>query len=474
MAVTASMLDWIFWLIGGAIGLLALWLLYWSLLKDRSRGRRRCPKCWYDMSGAAAGGMTCSECGYQPKQERRLFRTRRRWRWALIAAFVLMIGAAIVFSPKIKRQGWHSVVPTTALIMMMPELPTRSPGLYTELETRLGSDQLAGWQWKLLVRRCGIQVLSLFKTTIHARENWPHGEPVRFSAEVERKLSMHGWFNSRPVVVTIRPSWPGADVFAAHFDTRSRAYSRNGNRVQLWFGETSCCGQPPSNATAVEFDVSIALAGGSGEVRLDSTRMSMPMSWSGSLHDYVRPLASVKLEDWLRSSLHCYADEHRLWIKVLSGTPFPLDRGVTLAFTAELQCNGAVMATANAVECARAVQSYGRRNPNSGISLFGGFWEGDGAPLVNADKRGEWALRLRSNSQLALADFESDEYWDGDLRLPLKFDIQSKRWTSVDSHQAPSCRVAIRSPLSSPTGSSQSRPTAQPRARSSAKLAVCP
>ena len=28
-------------------------LFAWALFRDRSRGRKRCPKCWYDMTGGA-------------------------------------------------------------------------------------------------------------------------------------------------------------------------------------------------------------------------------------------------------------------------------------------------------------------------------------------------------------------------------------------------------------------------------------
>ena len=51
---------WLWWIGGAVLGLLGLWLLYWSLLRDRSKGRRRCPKCWYNMSGTD-GLMATSE-----------------------------------------------------------------------------------------------------------------------------------------------------------------------------------------------------------------------------------------------------------------------------------------------------------------------------------------------------------------------------------------------------------------------------
>jgi len=43
-------MDWIAitcWVVLGASGLLALWALFW----DRPRGRLRCRKCAYEMSG---------------------------------------------------------------------------------------------------------------------------------------------------------------------------------------------------------------------------------------------------------------------------------------------------------------------------------------------------------------------------------------------------------------------------------------
>ncbi len=66
--------NWLFWIGGGGIGLLALALLYWSLLHDRARGRRRCLKCWYDMSRTPT--LTCSECGWTAKREKKLVKTR--------------------------------------------------------------------------------------------------------------------------------------------------------------------------------------------------------------------------------------------------------------------------------------------------------------------------------------------------------------------------------------------------------------
>lgn len=160
--VTTPSLDWLWWTGGGVLGALGLALGVWALLADRSRGRRRCPKCWYDLSGTP--GRVCSECGFRAKREKKLFKTRRRWRWAIVAAAVLVIAAASAETPKVQREGWTALVPTTALIVYLPWInePERSPALAL-LDGRMPSRYwLPGteppdwwdWQWRLLAKRC--------------------------------------------------------------------------------------------------------------------------------------------------------------------------------------------------------------------------------------------------------------------------------------------------------------------------------
>lgn len=110
---------------GWAVISMGLVLLGLALLKDRSRGRRRCPRCWYDMGGVP--GLTCPECGRPAKAERRLFRTRRRWRRAAVAIVVVLAGWATTAIPEL-RQGWERLVPTTALVLIADPAP-RSAGL---------------------------------------------------------------------------------------------------------------------------------------------------------------------------------------------------------------------------------------------------------------------------------------------------------------------------------------------------------
>ena len=75
---------WLFWLLGLLFLGTCLAVTWWGLFGDRARGRRRCPRCWYDLSFSS--GRTCPECGHTANTERSLFRNRRRLTAAMLAA----------------------------------------------------------------------------------------------------------------------------------------------------------------------------------------------------------------------------------------------------------------------------------------------------------------------------------------------------------------------------------------------------
>lgn len=140
-------LDWIFWLVGGLVGPAGLALLAWSLFADRARGRARCPRCWYDLSGSR--GLRCSECGYVSRRARAFLKTRRRWRWALAGAMLIAVGYEIAVTPRIQRDwrwhGWRGMVPTTVLLLALPWVETESP-LASALFTRTAPEEAWAWQ----------------------------------------------------------------------------------------------------------------------------------------------------------------------------------------------------------------------------------------------------------------------------------------------------------------------------------------
>ena len=69
---------------------------------DRSRGRPRCPKCWYDMRGSMPR-LECPECGHDAKQERRLYRNRRGWRRIALGIVLVLV----LSYPATVASGWY-------------------------------------------------------------------------------------------------------------------------------------------------------------------------------------------------------------------------------------------------------------------------------------------------------------------------------------------------------------------------------
>ncbi|MDX2016818.1 MAG: hypothetical protein SFY95_04150 [Planctomycetota bacterium] len=90
---------------GGVI--LAIIVLVWlvrSRVIDRSKGRRRCPRCWYGMDGVP--GLTCPECGRAAKNEHRLLRTRWRKRRLALGLIGLLAAACVFLGPEYQRYDW--------------------------------------------------------------------------------------------------------------------------------------------------------------------------------------------------------------------------------------------------------------------------------------------------------------------------------------------------------------------------------
>ncbi|MBL4592169.1 MAG: hypothetical protein JKY96_09455 [Phycisphaerales bacterium] len=113
--------------IGASVSLFAACLVVWGAIGDRARGRARCPKCWYDMSGAT--GLQCPECGRTAKDETK-FTKARRPRWAFAVALVLVVPGvySIMVSKRVIEFGAFGAVPTWFLMMGWERLP--EPWIY--------------------------------------------------------------------------------------------------------------------------------------------------------------------------------------------------------------------------------------------------------------------------------------------------------------------------------------------------------
>jgi hypothetical protein len=205
--------PWLWYSAAIALASLAAALLLWALFADRSRGRARCPRCWYDMSApraqtTGANAWTCPECGKAGTSTRALHRTRRRRAWACTAILLLAGAWLLAEMPIVRQRGWMWLVPTWLLVQGFP-LQGHDGPLGMELERRLGRAPWPGGQYELTIS--GRQIASLFETC--ADGTWlayPVSERWRNSFGLLARHEMFQVYHSK-----VRPAPSGAMQQAA-------------------------------------------------------------------------------------------------------------------------------------------------------------------------------------------------------------------------------------------------------------------
>lgn len=154
-----------------------------GLTFDRSRGRARCPKCWYDLDENIRRGdsgdfesLTCPECGYSSGRLADFYRTRRKPRYVLASLLALPLAYTAWKIPSVNKYGPNGLIPNAALIAALPWLPDElivwnSPGQFRpapgqppipasvgltsgSLQQRDFEGELAVWQRHLLHWHC--------------------------------------------------------------------------------------------------------------------------------------------------------------------------------------------------------------------------------------------------------------------------------------------------------------------------------
>lgn len=450
----SSKYDILFWLGGGVVGAGAMALLCWALLGDRLRfwhaqRPRRCPRCWYDMSGTPAPAVTCSECGYRAKSEKKLLKFRRRWRWSFLAMLLLLIAAAAETAPKVRRDGWLAMVPTTAMIIMMPNLERSQPAIFNELQRRMAIGRLRRWQWRWLIDRCVSAQTELFAVQLHSRQAWPIGQPVRCTADVSRYASRCNWFDATSMTVVLQSSLPGAAIYRGRFEPGRQEFTIDGRRIQPWLDRTFSCGLPAPGSQTAEFKVTAQI-----DCRIDDATVaitagtrtiSMPIALGGSIEQYLTPISVPDLDAWLRHNLFFYANEGGFWMQGVVGDRLPLEQPLTLGVTAELLRNGEVIASGGALQGTKDIAAWiARERRGLPLGMFGGRWRNQAADWIKrfdlTDPRDQWSMRVHGDAQKALGDFDGSTYWEGEFIVPLTFDPTAESWHIVDPPSGKSAR----------------------------------
>jgi HEAT repeat protein len=140
----------VFHIVGIVLAILAAIGLLIALYADRSKGRRRCPRCWFDMS--ATRSLLCPECGRTHKHEGRMYLTRRHWRWAVLFVVLLAGGRAVYEVPRIRQVGPQGYAPEWAMRRGMSYLPRLGPQWTARFDDMLTPDRPKEF-WRDVVTR---------------------------------------------------------------------------------------------------------------------------------------------------------------------------------------------------------------------------------------------------------------------------------------------------------------------------------
>jgi hypothetical protein len=190
-------------LTSGLAGLLlsaALAALVTGLFADRSAGRKRCPKCWYDMQGQLS--RQCPECGHTTKHDKHFFRTRRSKGMLALACLLVLLAALPRAIMGYRANGWMGATPTWAMIVFIEQFP--KPWIVqTGLGERFGTlgdraerlDAINQW---LLIRTTRSDVLA----TMRAQFTNTNGTPLsNIQSLLNSSPSLGGKLTYDPIVV---------------------------------------------------------------------------------------------------------------------------------------------------------------------------------------------------------------------------------------------------------------------------------
>lgn len=422
--------TWAWWIAGGVLGLTGLTLLVWALLRDRARGRRRCPKCWYDMAGVP--GLICPECGTGVANERRLYKTRPRKRWAALAVCCLVIAGGLSLTPKARRDGLLSLVPTAVLLRFSPppgtprelsrgiwQTPPRRSPVVTELLRRGAPESLTDRQWRWVVEN---------RFDIRLPDQWPVGIPLQIS------IATPGWMEGIGFRVVALTEEEGADISQDMFGGIKALFI--GTSAEERVRKLSFVpelGDPVFIRLGIGVDSGpFGTAVGPAALQGRAQRTGNPLSGGEMLDAAIGEIAIVPsvehVFDIVRGPEWDARFRDMLEVEVTGLHPGQISQPViavsvsrgaltntlALGFTLSLMRGDQIYAT-------KAIRAHDLR-PNTNAPGFGAEMS-FGLAAYQSQRFTEspdmWYIRITGRPDLALTDFGKEQAWEGTIDIPL-------------------------------------------------------
>lgn len=457
--------DWLSWLICIGVVLVngvLVYIAWWALFSDRARGRRRCPKCWYDM--AYSPGHTCPECGFQARAESDFGKTRRRFGVAAMAVLSSVI-IAVYISDRVSQRGYASLLPTRALMWLLPLAGDVNSSIFNELASR--SFNRSG-DWMDLIQHCaegdwrarpvtdawinkyGAFIAGYRQTFVNdpAIEKLLQNIPPRLDVTTRET-----WPENVPVIlnVQVRDWWPSGT------ELRVRASPQLPEAKPIVFGRSGDDGGPrgayslhlpPLDSSlkeiVIDFELqrrrpgkpmlSVAADPHAPPNPLDQWQpaskqtVSVPIKITGRLEQLATPADSLAMTSAIAQTFGGGAVK---WSSGQSPVRFNINPGATsgpefddtaVGITAELVFDGMVARRLN-------LWWLGGKAGLSPADINYGFEVSLEEPELLqqvTEKDNRWRLRLRGDPLLALRAGKAAKYWSGEFFVPLKLQVSDR------------------------------------------------
>jgi hypothetical protein len=419
-------------------------ITWWGLFGDPGRGRRRCPRCWYDMSGTP--GLTCTECGHTARGEAALHHTRRRLLPALVAAVAAALGASWVIA-RGNDAGWATMVPARVLMAALSFVGEHGR-LAMELDTRLARGELSERQIRGLVARClsgdrgapptspqweskyypllsrcrGLAAVAPMvedallalpaRVEIASRRTWPRDAPMCLDLDVRE-----WWPEGTLCRVRLRPLGGEVPAITVGRDAAAEFFTRRGMR-SLRTRPFPLVLDPPPVSGRMEFEVATdRLLPGEGsqweQVQIET--LGCDVEVAGTLAEALRPAGDPAMQEAVMAA---FSRGVRRWASGRSPLRVTFDPRATYELGVPGTAVGAAVEILRAGTVARRLEIWWPLRPGGGASWLVAYE--DESLLREANSAdGLWQMRVRGEPQLALRAGEVTSYWEGDFTVPL-------------------------------------------------------
>lgn len=392
-------------------------------LFDRPQGRRRCPKCWYEIGRTPH--LRCPECGHIAKREKHLWRTRRSVGRICLGTSLVLAGLLVACLPAVQRKGLLYYAPSIILIAVDPTPDPRGGAVARELHRRVSAGELTRAQMRMLARQSTPVDSRYLDECLRLRSRWPTASTLRLSVVDAARLRCA---YSAPRRLIVRPLVSQLAVIDRPLEVYYETWRWPDDESPV-HDETIPIGILPDGNYEISFELILLEQIGAPRNTLErilqesdfwmevlTHRVVRHVRIGGGLDEVITPMDGEQVRGFVRDAMQLDVQPNPLSLhkpprlRVFLGDLREY-ANVTFGLKLEFVRHGEVVAWAQGW----VGGDIGKRQPLRVFQLMG-----DGSELVKGMQQSdEWSIRVRGDGLMALRDAMGTKYWAGEIVLPL-------------------------------------------------------